>query len=176
MRLGIAVGIGLVIASCQPAGRPPSGPSKRSTAIDPASAPAPAPAPHRRPLPVLAAMFGAPNEETGKLERRARLPRVQGQRFGWRIKVRCTGPVKFRELMKLPSAGDWSETTDLPGTTISEDATTTTTVDYAACKAGWVEHLWVVAENDPAGTYVITVELDGHATQTFRPRFVEPTE
>ncbi len=102
-----------------------------------------------------------------------KIPKVDGQKFGWRIKTRCTGPVRFREVMRMPSRGDWGFTAEeTPGTTISDDQTTTTTVDYAACKMGWVEHQWTVAEGDPAGTYVITVELDGYATQTFRPKFV----
>lgn len=123
----------------------------------------------------LAAWFGTWNEDTQKFERKTRFEKVEGQSFGWRIKTRCTGPVKFREVMRLPSPGDWTFTDeDMPGTKISSDQTTTTTVDYAACKQGWVEHVWTVAAEDPAGTYVITVELEGYAMQTFRPKFIAP--
>jgi len=153
--------IGFLLASCA---RP--GPA-------PATVGAPAPAPKAGPAAPLAAWFGAFDEDTGKLERRMKIPKVDGQMFGWRIKTRCTGPVRFREVMRMPSPGDFGFTAeDAPGTTISDDQTTTTTIDYAACKRGWVEHQWTVAEGDPAGTYVITVELDGYATQTFRPKFV----
>lgn len=124
---------------------------------------------------MIAAYFGAWDADTGKFERRTWFDKVEGQSFGWKIKTRCTGPVKFREVMRLPGPGDWTFTPEeLPGTTISDDQTTTTTVDYAACKQGWVEHQWSVAADDPAGTYVITVELDGHAPHTFRPKFVTP--
>ena len=127
------------------------------------------------PAAPLAAWFGTWNDETGKFERKTRFEKVEGQSFGWRIKTRCTGPLKFREVMRLPSPGDWTFThEDMPGTKISDDQTTTTTIDYAACKQGWVEHVWSVAAEDPAGTYVITVELDGYATQTFRPKFIAP--
>jgi hypothetical protein len=141
------------------------------TGATPAVPEAPAPVTVAGPPAPIAAWFGAWDEDTGKFERRAKIPKVDGQTFGWRIKTRCTGPVRFREVMRLPAPGDWS-VEDMPGTTISDDQTTTTTIDYAACKAGWVEHQWSVAEGDPAGTYVITVQLDGYATQTFRPKFV----
>jgi len=125
------------------------------------------------PAAPLAVTFGSWNEDRTRFELRSRFPQLEGQPFGWRIKTRCTGPVKFREVMQLPAAGDWTLTPEeMPGTTISADQTTTTTIDYAACKAGWVEHGWSLAAGDPAGTYVITVELDGHTPQTFRPTFV----
>ena len=126
------------------------------------------------PMIPLAASFGTFDGDN-RFARASRIPKVEGQSFGWRIKTRCTGPVRFREVMSLPAPGDWSlDPEEQPGTTISDDQTTTTTIDYAACKQGWVEHVWTVAAGDPAGTYVITVELDGYATQTFRPTFVTP--
>jgi hypothetical protein len=77
--------------------------------------------------------------------------------------------------MRLPGPGEWTFTpTEMPGTTVSDDQTTTTTIDYAACKQGWVEHVWTVTAGDPVGTYVITVELEGYQPQTFRPKFVAP--
>ena len=122
----------------------------------------------------IVALFGRWDEDT-KFERANEIERTEGQLFGWRIKTRCTGPLKFREVMRLPAPGDWAFTPEeLPGTTISEDSTTTTTIDYAACKQGWVEHVWSVSPEDPVGTYVITVELDGYAPTTFRPKFVTP--
>ncbi len=125
------------------------------------------------PRAPVAAWFGSWTD--GRFERSTKIPKVEGQSFGWRIKTRCTGPLRFREVMRLPAPGDWTFTPeDLPGTTISDDQTTTTTIDYAACKRGWVEHVWSVAAGDPAGTYVITVEVEGYTPQTFRPRFVTP--
>lgn len=154
--LGIVVA--LVVGACaRPRPAPPRSPTEE-------------PAPSNAPL---AAWFGTWND--GRFVRKTKLALVAGTTFGWRIKTRCTGPVRFRETMRLPSPGDWSFTPDeMPGTTISEDQTTTTTIDFAACRQGWVEHVWSIAEGDPAGTYVITVELDGYAAQTFRPKFVAP--
>jgi hypothetical protein len=127
------------------------------------------------PSEPIAAWFGTWHEESSRFARTQKIDKVEGVTFGWRIKTHCTGPVKFREVMHLPSPGDWSfEPAELPGTIISDDQTTTTTTDYAACKQGWVEHRWTIAANDPAGTYVITVELDGYAPTTFRPQFVSP--
>ena len=153
--------IGFVLFGCaRPRPTPP--------AVDP-----PSRGPIATPAQPIAAWFGTFDEDTGKLERKTKIPKVEGQMFGWRIKTRCTGPVRFREVMRMPAPGEFSFTPEeAPGTIVSDDQTTTTTVDYGACKQGWVEHQWTVAEGDPAGTYVITVELDGYATQTFRPRFV----
>jgi hypothetical protein len=137
-----------------------------------ATRPTPPPPPPSEPQQQLVAWFGVWSD--AGFERRTKIRKVAGQRFGWRIKTHCTGPIHFREVMKLPAPGDWTFTPDeLPGTTISEEGTTTTTIDYAACKRGWVEHVWTVAAGDPVGTYVITVELEGYATQTFRPKFVD---
>ncbi len=141
-------------------------------AAPPASAPSSAPP---DPRPPLAAWFGQWNLDTETFQRKTRFSRIEGETFGWRIRTRCAGPVKFREVMRMPRPGDWRFTPEqMPGTTISADQTTTTTVDYAACRAGWVEHVWTLSADDPAGTYVITVELDGYRPQTFRPRFVDP--
>jgi hypothetical protein len=118
----------------------------------------------------LAAQFGHWDTDTSQFERSAQIELTEGERFGWRIKLRCTGPVQFREVMRLPAAGDWDD--ELPGTTISDDQMVATTIDYAACKQGWIEHVWSVAAGDPAGSYVITVELDGYVPTTFRPKFV----
>jgi hypothetical protein len=136
---------------------------------------APTPAEPVGPDAPIATWFGTWNEESNRFVRTQKIDKVEGVLFGWRIKTRCTGPMKFREVMRLPAPGDWAfEPAELPGTTISADQTTTTTTDYAACKQGWVEHRWTIAANDPAGTYVITVELDGYATTTFRPQFITP--
>jgi len=153
------VGAALATACARPRPAPPSTPDPPPTPADPS-----------RPV---AAWFGTFDDETGKFSRHLAIPKVTGQSFGWRIKIRCTGPVRFREVMRLPAPGDFSFTpAEVPGTIVSDDQTTTTTVDYAACKQGWLEHHWIVAAGDPAGTYVITVELEGYAPQTFRPRFV----
>jgi hypothetical protein len=122
------------------------------------------------PVRPLAAQFGHWDTDTSQFERSAQIELTEGERFGWRIKLRCTGPVQFREVMRLPAPGDWDD--ELPGTTISDDQMVATTIDYAACKQGWIEHVWSVAAGDPAGSYVITVELDGYVPTTFRPKFV----
>jgi hypothetical protein len=153
--------VAVAIASCARTGPAPVTVTKSSQPAATARAP-------------IAAWFGQWRDEDDTFERKTRFDRVDGESFGWRIKLRCTGPVRFREVMRLPSPGDWTFTPEeMPGTTISSDSTTTTTIDYAACKQGWIEHVWNLAAEDPAGTYVITVEIEGYATQTFRPRFVD---
>ena len=149
--------------------------SRPATPITEPPSPVSEPARRAGPQAPLAAWFGAWNDDGDRFVRKTRFEKIEGETFGWRIKTRCTSPVRFREVMRLPSPGDWSFTPEeMPGTTISDDRTTTTTVSYAACRQGWVEHVWTVAAGDPAGTYVITVELEGHTRQTFRPKFVDP--
>jgi hypothetical protein len=126
------------------------------------------------PMRPSAAHFGRWDDEN-RFERANQIEASEGQLFGWRIKTRCTGPLRFREVMRLPAPGNWTTDPDeLPGTTISDDQMIATTIDYAACKQGWIEHVWSVSAGDPAGTYVITVELDGYVPATFRPRFTTP--
>ena len=135
--------------------------------------PAPAPDPEVRPRPSLVAQLGHWDDDEARFVRSTRFLLEEGTSYTWRIRLPCTGPVLFREVQPLPAPGDWTfSLQDMPGTTISEDRTTTTTVDYAACVDGWIEHTWVLAANDPPGQYVITVSIDGYPPQTFRPRFI----
>ena len=156
--LGFLVGASLATGCPRPRPTPPPAP-------DPVAAP--------DPTTPLAAAFGIWDGETARFSRQSKIPKVEGQSFGWRIKTRCTGPLRFREVMRLPAPGEFTFTpAEVPGTIVSDDQTTTTTIDYAACRQGWLEHHWIVAANDPVGTYVITVEVEGYAPQTFRPKFV----
>jgi hypothetical protein len=131
----------------------------------------PARSPDRRKQPV-ASTFG--KTENGEIKKQARFELDGDTAYGWRIKLPCTGPTKFRETLQLPAVGDW--TFDLDTTKeirVSADKTRAVMTDYSGCYDGWIEHAWTVTLNDPAGEYVLTVEIDGYVPQTFRATFVK---
>jgi len=157
---GVLVLFGLLaLVDCRSA--PPPTPVA-GTPIDVATA--------RRPR---AAMFGR-TDQVGRFLRITEIPLVDGTSFGWRLDLRCTGPVLFRETMLLPTPGDWTFTPeDLPETTISNGGKTATTYDYVACRDGWIEHSWRVARGDPPGEWIVTIEIEGYEPTVFRPKFLK---
>jgi len=120
----------------------------------------------------------------------------EGTPFGWRIRLPCRSAVprryidprtvpdevpevvQFREVMSLPSPGDWTNFESTPAkdgklvTEISKDGKIATTVDEAPCFDGWIMHRWQISAHDPPGPWLITVEIKGYATTTFRVTFV----
>jgi hypothetical protein len=138
----------------------------------------PAPAPTSTLRKPVDAMFGRP-DEAGRFLRVTDLRIADGKRFGWRIKLPCTGPIEFVETMTLPSPGDWSQIeerrkedpTFLRESTISADGKTMVTHDYAPCVAGWIEHGWTIAKEDPPGDWRVEVAIPGYVPQEWRVRF-----
>jgi hypothetical protein len=113
--------------------------------------------------------------EDNVLKRQQRFELSEDTSYGWRIKLPCRGPTLFKETLRLPAPGDWSfGPTPIKHVTISEDRTTAITVDYSGCFDGWIQNVWTIAANDPPGLYVLTVEIEGFAPQTFRGLFVRP--
>lgn len=102
-----------------------------------------------------------------------------GKRFAWRIRLPCTGPVEYVETMTLPAPGDWRQITEaraddpsfLRQTTIRSDGKQTVTHDYAPCIAGWIEHGWTIAKEDPPGAWTVKVEIAGYEPQLWHVRF-----
>ncbi|MEJ7601639.1 MAG: hypothetical protein WKG01_27295 [Kofleriaceae bacterium] len=124
----------------------------------------------RRPRAV---MYGR-TDDTGRFLRILEIPLVESTTFGWRMDLGCTGPVLYRETMRLPAPGDWTFTPDeLPETTISDGKRTATTRDYVACRAGWIEHTWRVSTGDPPGQWIVTVEIEGFEPTVWKPMFVK---
>ena len=58
-----------------------------------------------------------------------------------------------------------------PTIEITADQTTAITHTVARCLDGWIEHGWEVNTDDPPGEYLVTVEIDGYATQRYRVDF-----
>jgi hypothetical protein len=121
----------------------------------------------------------------------------EGTAFGWRIRLPCRSAVprryvdprtvpddtpevvQFREVMTLPSSGDWATLDPTDGskdgkvkTEISKDGRIATTSDEIQCRDGWIAHSWTVTAHDPPGLWTIAVEIKGYATSTFRATFV----
>jgi hypothetical protein len=132
------------------------------------------PAP-RRPEPALkqpaATLFGLVVD--GAYKRQSRFELSEDTVYGWRIKLPCTGPTLFRETLQLPGPGDWSSDPEvLKRIKLSPDRKRAVIEDYSGCYDGWIQSSWTITPNDPAGEYVVTVEVDGYQPQTFRGRFV----
>jgi hypothetical protein len=119
------------------------------------------------------AIFGRP-DDNGRWLRLRDVRFVEGKNFGWRIRLPCRQPVEYTEIMKLPSAGDFTfDPEELRETKISEDKKTLTTHDYAACIDGWIEHSWALAPEDPKGMWELSVAISGYETVIWRVQFVE---
>jgi hypothetical protein len=119
------------------------------------------------------AIFGR-SDESGRWLRLRDVKFVEGKNFGWRIRLPCKQPVEYTEILKLPSAGDFTfDPEELRETKISADKTTLTTHDYAACIDGWIEHSWALAPDDPKGAWELSVAIPGYETTVWQVRFVE---
>lgn len=126
---------------------------------------APTVPPLRKPI---ATLFGV--VEDHEFVRQSNIELSEGTGFGWRIKLPCVEPMLFRETLQLPKPGGWP---DRVGTQVSEDRTRAVVEEYSGCYDGWIQHTWFIAEGDPPGEYVLTVEVAGYQPQTFRGTFTE---
>ena len=128
-----------------------------------------------------ATLFGSVVD--GTFKRQSRFELEEGMPFGWRIKLPCTGPTLFRETLQLPApparwgsadASSKGAEASSKGVKLSADRRRAVTEDYSGCYDGWIQHTWTIAEDDPPGDYVFTVEVDGYQPQRFHGRFVRP--
>jgi hypothetical protein len=110
----------------------------------------------------------------GSFRRQSRFELSEDTIYGWRIKLPCTGPTLFRETLQLPAPGEWS--VDEVTTKVSADRKRAVTESYSGCYDGWIQHQWTIATGDPPGEYVLTVEVEGYQSQTFRGRFIPSEE
>jgi hypothetical protein len=98
----------------------------------------------------------------------SRIKLFPGQHYKWRIRLPCTTAVEFKETLVEPAPTTWGVSKN---TEVTEDQTTAITHDVSPCIDGWVEHGWIVNSDDPPGEYLVTVEIDGFATQRYRVDF-----
>ncbi len=96
-----------------------------------------------------------------------------GSVFGWRIRLPCNDDerIRFREQLRVPSAGDWGAD---PTMTISADQRTATVHASAVCRSGWIAKSWMISPGDPAGLWTLRVTVEGYAAKTFRAMFAPP--
>jgi hypothetical protein len=117
------------------------------------------------------AIFGRVDDQ-GRWMQLRELRFGSGKAFGWRIRLPCRQPIEYREVMKLPSRGDFN-LEDQRESVVSPDGLSMTTHDFAACIDGWIEHSWALSEHDPKGRWEITVTIAGYAPFVFTPTFAE---
>jgi|TARA_B100000315_G_C14445525_1_gene526634 hypothetical protein len=109
------------------------------------------------------------HEGEEKFEITNSVPFVEGQSYGWIIRL---GPgitkVKWKEVFELPARpetwgpGELSEEHD-----ISEDRKISITEKEVVAKGGYIQNFWSVAAGDPLGDYVIRVYVHDLLLETF---------
>lgn len=106
----------------------------------------------------------------------ALVPNEEDQAYGWRVRVaESDRAMKWIETVTLPEAPDsWGDMEDDPNVLISDDGRTATTVGAVIPDGGYVEGTWYVAIGDPAGEYVMSVELSDGRRASFTFRLDEP--
>lgn len=108
----------------------------------------------------------------------AHVPNEEEQAYGWRVRVaESDRAVKWIETVTLPEAPDsWGDMEDDPNVLISDDGRTATTMGAAIPDGGYLEGTWYVAIGDPAGAYVMSVELSDGRRASFTFRLDEPAD
>lgn len=90
--------------------------------------------------------------------------------YQWTIRVDAKGPLRIKEVLKLPAApATWGEAdnNEFSPTTTSADRMTGVTVLFMAAKAGVLTNGWCVAAGDPLGKYTIEVFHEEQSLKTF---------
>lgn len=96
--------------------------------------------------------------------------------YEWMIKVDAKGPLRIKEVFKLPVAPQsWGEAdnNEFSPTMPSADRTTAVTVLFMPAKDGVLRHSWCVATGDPAGPYAIEVLHEEQSLKRFEFELVE---
>jgi hypothetical protein len=106
----------------------------------------------------------------------ADVPNVEDQAYGWRVRVaESERALKWIETVTLPQPPEsWGDMEDDPNVVISDDGRTATTVGAVIPDGGYLEGTWYVAIDDPAGEYVMSVELSDGRHASFMFRLNEP--
>ncbi len=106
------------------------------------------------------------------------VPLVEGQQYGWRLKVnQRKTQLRWRESFTLPAAPQtWGETPGSVQQHISADQLTSVTERTEVASTGYLYNFWAVAPGDPAGHYVIKVSIDNGPTEVFEFDVVAPSE
>lgn len=96
--------------------------------------------------------------------------------FQWTVKVDAKGPLRIKEVLKLPDAPEtWGEADDneFSPTATSADRKSAVTTLFMAAKDGVLTNGWCIAAGDPVGHYRIEVFYEEQSLKTFEFDVVE---
>ena len=91
-----------------------------------------------------------------------RVPLVEGQSYGWIIRLGSEfAKVKWREVFELPARPEtWGNGEESGQHEITEDGKISITEKEVFVRDGYIQNFWSVAAGDPLGDYVIRVYLN----------------
>ncbi len=117
-----------------------------------------------------AGLLGPPAADVSQFVPSANLPLQDGQQFGWRMQLRTKlTTVRVREELTLPAEPrTWGDPEPgLKRRTLADGRTATTELLLVPVD-GVIQFTWTVTRGDPAGTWLLKVQVEDLPVQTFR--------
>jgi len=114
-------------------------------------------------------MFGKNAEGKPQFTQGPYVPRVEGQAYGWFIKLEGHGKqVRWREEFTMPVAPkSWGAPETQGRRTVSADGRTAITERTVVPEQGMIVNIWEIGKGDPPGKYRIQVFVEGKPAGTF---------
>lgn len=153
-RLLRAVVSALLVCACQPAAA--AGPAQPAATVIITQA--------------QAGLLGPPAAAVAQFVPSAQLTLQDGQEFGWRMQLKTKlTQVRVREELTLPAEPrTWGDPEPGLKRRTSADGRTATTELLLVPVDGVIQFSWTVTRGDPAGTWVLKVQVEDLPVQTFR--------
>lgn len=128
--------------------------------------------PDKTEEPLSVGVFGIivqDQQGNGKFQPANVVPFVEGQSYGWIIKLSPEfTKVKWKEVFELPASPDtWGTGKAGKGQKISEDRKVSITEKEVSVEGGHIQNFWSIAPGDPLGDYVIRVYVNDLLLETF---------
>ncbi len=117
-----------------------------------------------------AGLTGPPAAATGQFVPSATLPLKDGQEFGWRMRLQTKlTKVRVREELTLPTEPrTWGDPEPGLKRKTSADGRTAITELLLVPVDGVIQFTWTVTQGDPAGIWLLKVQVEDLPAQTFR--------
>lgn len=117
-----------------------------------------------------AGLLGPPAAAPSQFVPSTTLPLQDGQQFGWRMQLQTKlTTVRVREELTLPTEPrTWGDPEPELKRKTSADGRTATTEMLLVPVDGVIQFSWTVTRGDPAGTWVLKVQVEDLPVQTFR--------
>ena len=117
-----------------------------------------------------AGLLGPPAAAAAQFVPSAQLPLQDGQEFGWRMQLKTKlTQVRVREELTLPTEPrTWGDPEPGLKRRTSADGRTATTELLLMPVDGVIQFTWTVTRGDPAGAWVLKVQVEDLPAQTFR--------